>query len=91
MALPGVASAHSGLSGSAKKETSEKELLVVVNESANRTPDAAQDLFEKWICGEGRGAGSEPETGAGGWANGVRVPLRCTARRGSPMAARGRS
>ena len=65
-AFPGVASAHSGLSGSAKKETSEKELLVVVNESANRTPDAAQDLFEKWICGERRGAGSEPETGGGG-------------------------
>ena len=50
MALPGVASAHSGLSGSAKKETSENELLVVVNESANRTPDGAQDLFEKWIA-----------------------------------------
>lgn len=90
MAFPGVASAHSGLSGSAKKETSEKELLVVVNESANGTPDAAQDLFEKWICGERRGAGSEPETGGGG-ANGVRAPLLCTVRRGTPRAAHGRS
>ena len=49
-ALPGAGSAQSGLSPSTKKETSERDVLVVVKDARNGSLIKAQDLLEKWMA-----------------------------------------